>query len=106
MSYFNRLRRTVFAVPAFLLALAPLQLSADVIPVTYQFTGICSPGDCATVGIGLLTLNNYNLGDTITKTNFAGFSYSSNLVNFAISNATDLASISGAIYGPLPSSDN
>jgi PEP-CTERM motif len=53
-----------------------------VIPIItkYAFTGICS--DCTGDATGVLVLENYVLGDTITNSNFVSFSYLSNSLSF------------------------
>jgi hypothetical protein len=91
--------RPLLAISAFLLALVPSQLSADVI--TYQFTGDCKEGDCTGTGIGMLTLSSYNLGDEIFSSNFVSFTYHSNLIDISVTPAT-LTYIDGFLFGPMP----
>lgn len=92
--------RPLLAVGAFVLTLAPLQMSADVI--TYQFTGDCAVGDCSGTGTGMLTLTNYSVGSEIMASNFVGFTYHSNLIDINITPAT-LQYVDGFLFGPLPS---
>jgi len=103
MSSPTRTLRPLLAIATFALALAPIQLGASIIPVTYQFTGVCS--DCSGTGIGSLTLSGYTLGDTLMASNFVSFSYHSNLFDIAISSSSELQSIGGALVGPLPAAN-
>jgi len=38
---------------------------------TYQFVGQCT--DCSGTGVGVLTVRNYTLGDTLTSCNLVSF---------------------------------
>jgi hypothetical protein len=93
--------RSILAISAFVIGLAPLQLSADVIPVTFEFTGACAVNDCTGVGTGMLTLANYSVGDAILNPSFISFFYSSNLITISIPTANDLAFISGG-FSAIP----
>jgi hypothetical protein len=97
------LPRSAVLLSAFVLVMGPLQIQASPIPVTYTFLGACA--DCADTGIGLLTLQNYNTGDTLTLYNFGSFSYSSNLISFFIPSSADIAYIAGTLSSPMPSAD-
>jgi hypothetical protein len=98
----RRFTRPLLAISAFLLALAPIQLSADVI--TYQFAGDCQPGDCTGIGTGMLSLTNYTLGSEIVSSNFVSFTYQSNLIDISITPAT-LTFVDGFLFSPLPSAE-
>ena len=89
------------------LAMMPgvMKLGATPLFVTYEFTGVCGASDCANNGVALLTLQNFNLGDTIDATNFVSFSYSSNLVSFSIPSFDQVGFLSGTLFGPLPSTE-
>jgi hypothetical protein len=68
--------------------------------VTYSFTGTCS--DCTTE-TAALTLQNYTLGQPITKSNFVSFTYTSNLTSNTITPANNPTfSIQGALPTTLP----
>jgi hypothetical protein len=68
-------------------------------PLTYiDFVGTCS--DCAGSGVGVLTLQNFQLGSALSASNFLDFKYTSNLVSFDITSAT-LGSFS-ATFNELP----
>jgi hypothetical protein len=62
---------------------------------TYQFVGQCT--DCTGTGVGLLTVQNYTLGTTLSNCNFVSFTYTSNLTSFTVTT-------SGSYYlsGMLP----
>lgn len=70
-----------------------------VVPVysTYDFTGLCF--DCANP-LGVLTLKNYALGDSITTSNFVSFSYSSSVLSFSITNPNSVSGSIATIPGP------
>lgn len=69
---------------------------------TYNFQGACAANDCTGFGVGLLTLNTSST--TISASNFVGFSYMSNLVNFTIYGNTNGAMASGSLTA-LPGPD-
>jgi len=94
--------RTVFTISAFALLLGPLHLSADSIPVTYQFTGVCVDCPPSDIGIGMLTLQNYTLGAQILSSNFVNFTYSSDVIPLFQAPSTDQVSISGVLPVSLP----
>jgi hypothetical protein len=73
----------------------------------YQFTGTCAVNDCTGVGTGVLTLSNYNPGDTLSVAagTFVSFTYSSNLISFSILSPAELTYIGGSVNNPMPSSD-
>jgi hypothetical protein len=87
----------LLVLSAFALALAPLQMSAITIPVQYTFTGVCQ--DCSGTGVGVLTLQDYTPGATITtkSDNFVSFTYLSNLTSFSVTGAQLVY-----IFGALP----
>jgi hypothetical protein len=61
-----------------LLAGASKTSYAEPVPVITQFTftGVCD--DCTGTGVGVLTVENYTLGDEFTLDNFVDFTYTSN----------------------------
>lgn len=69
---------------------------------TYQFVGTCS--DCTGTGVGLLTLQNYTLGQPLTWANFVGFTYTSNKnpIPAGISPSTTNFNSSSILSGSLP----
>jgi hypothetical protein len=75
---------------------------------TFQFTGdcfSCGPGDTEGTGTGLLTVQNYTLGNPFSNSNFVSFSYSSNETpSFSVTPVT-LDELVGSITGPFPSSE-
>jgi hypothetical protein len=66
---------------------------------TYQFVGQCT--DCSGTGVGLLTVQNYTLGNQLTSCNFVRFTYSSNLVSFTMTQS-DSPDLSGMLPTSLP----
>jgi len=50
---------------------------------SYDFSGVCNEGDCATTGEGNLVLQDYVQGTPLVDSNFVSFTYSSSLLNFA-----------------------
>jgi hypothetical protein len=66
---------------------------------TFYFTGTCS--DCTGTGTGQLVLQGYTQGTAINSSNFVSLTYSSNLINFTISQA-DSPSVGGMIPSSLP----
>ena len=66
---------------------------------TYQFVGQCT--DCSGTGVGVLTVQNYTLGDTLTGCNFVSFTYTSNLTSFTIT-APGSYDLSGMLPVSLP----
>jgi hypothetical protein len=68
--------------------------SGTVTSDTSYFEGYCS--DCTGLGTAELILQNYTLGNELTNANFVGFSYSSNLTSYTIS---QLYSLSGVLGG-------
>jgi len=86
----------LLVLSAFALALAPLQASTITIPVQYTFTGVCQ--DCSGTGVGVLTLQDYTPGATITTQsgNFVSFTYLSSLTSFSV-DAGQLVYIFGAL---------
>jgi hypothetical protein len=80
-----------------------LDNKAAAIPITPQnyvvsFSGSCEV-DCAGTGSGLLTLEDYVLGDPLSASNFVSFSYSSNVTSFLISNGDTGLFLLGSING-------
>jgi len=67
---------------------------------TYQFVGQCT--DCSGTGVGVLTVQNYTLGDTLTGCNLVSFTYTSNLTSFTIT-APGSFSLGGTLPASLPS---
>ena len=68
---------------------------------TYQFVGQCT--DCSGTGAGVLTVQNYTLGDTLTDCNLVSFTYTSNLTSFTITRS-DSPYLSGMLPVSLPAS--
>jgi hypothetical protein len=66
---------------------------------TYQFVGQCT--DCSGTGVGVLTVRNYTLGDTLTSCNLVSFTYTSNLTSFTITRS-DSPYLSGMLPVSLP----
>ena len=64
---------------------------------TYYFTGTCS--DCTGTGQGTLVLQNYTLGSSLTNANFVSWSYTSNLLTYSV---TPASNPSFSIYGTMP----
>jgi hypothetical protein len=69
------------------------------LPEEYTFVGVCS--DCTGDGIGVLTLENYVLGESLFG-HFESFSYRSNLTKFTI-DLGDFKGIAGTLPPTLPS---
>ena len=67
--------------------------------VTYQFVGQCT--DCSGTGVGVLTVRNYTLGDTLTICNLVSFTYTSNLTSFTITRS-GAYNLSGTLPVSLP----
>ena len=86
----------------FLTAMAALiglaTLAAPAAATTFGFSGICI--DCAGTGTGTLVVKDYTLGDTLTSSNFVSFTYSSNLLSYALSSVDDLTGTLTAGTGP------
>jgi hypothetical protein len=83
----------------FLTALAALvglaSLATPAAAVSFEFAGTCI--DCTGTGTGTLVLKDYTIGDTLTTDNFVSFTYSSNLLTFALTSVDDLTgSLTGA----------
>ena len=68
---------------------------------TYRFVGQCT--DCTGTGVGLLTVQNYTLGDTLTICNLVSFTYTSNLTSFTITRS-DSPDLGGMLPVSLPAS--
>ena len=66
---------------------------------TYRFVGQCS--DCTGTGIGMLTVQNYTLGSSLTSCNFVSFTYTSNLTGFTMTQS-DFPNLSGMLPVSLP----
>jgi hypothetical protein len=95
--------RVLGAVFAFVAGLVVLDNKAVAIPIATQsyvvnFTGFCEV-DCSNTATGVLTLQNYALGDFLSSSNFVSFSYSSNVLSFTISSGDSLLSVGGSIAG-------
>jgi hypothetical protein len=86
----------------FLTALAALiglaTMAAPAAATTFEFSGACI--DCSGTGTGTLVLKDYTLGDTLTTSNFVSFTYSSNLLSYALSSVDDLTGSLTAVTGP------
>ncbi len=77
---------------------------ATVTDTTFYFSGVCS--DCSGTGQGQLVLQNYNLGDTITSSNFVSFTYDgTNLVPGYQVTGGQYFSVGGQIDAPLPGAE-
>ena len=86
-----------------LCTLATLQTSsATGSTAIYQFVGTCS--DCNGTGVGLLTLQNYTLGQPLTWANFVSFTYTSdkNPIPTGITPSTTNFNSSSILSGSLP----
>ena len=66
---------------------------------TYRFVGQCT--DCSGTGVGLLTVQNYTLGNTLTSCNFVSFTYTSNLISFTMTQS-DFPYLGGMLPVSLP----
>jgi len=66
---------------------------------TYQFVGQCT--DCTGTGVGLLTVQNYTLGTTLSSCNFVSFTYTSNLTSFTVTTSGSY-DLSGMLPVSLP----
>lgn len=66
---------------------------------TYRFVGQCS--DCTGTGVGMLTVHNYTLGNSLTSCNFVSFTYTSNLTGFTMTQS-DFPNLSGMLPVSLP----
>jgi len=66
---------------------------------TYRFVGQCS--DCTGTGIGMLTVQNYTLGNSLTSCNFVSFTYTSNLIGLTMTQS-DFPNLSGMLPVSLP----
>ncbi|MEO5922416.1 MAG: PEP-CTERM sorting domain-containing protein [Bryobacteraceae bacterium] len=76
---------------------------ARAIPVTpqnysFNFQGACTI-DCTGLATGVLTLQDYVIGDYFSETNFVSLSYSSNFTQFLITNTDPGLAASGVING-------
>ena len=91
--------RTILRMAVLFLACAFTAMPVANTTTTFQFVGQCA--DCTGTGTGLLVLQNYTPGTTLTSSNFVSYTYSSNLINFSISSA-QLTSISGSLPASLP----
>jgi hypothetical protein len=67
---------------------------------TYQFVGQCT--DCSGTGVGVLTVRNYTLGDTLDSCNLVSFTYTSNLTSFTITPSGSY-NLGGTLPASLPS---
>jgi hypothetical protein len=98
-------------LPQTLALSALLAIGALVLPVqavaqdtVYDFSGSCN--DCQNTGNGVLTLQNYTPGTTLSADNFVSFTYSSNLLTFNVTqseldfNTLGIANTSPFVSGP------
>jgi hypothetical protein len=71
----------------------------------FTFTGTCTI-DCTGDAYGVLTLQNYTVGTSLTDANFVSFQYTSSLYPSITETQSDLASIGGNLSNPFPSSSD
>src|SRR6478609_3837471 len=89
---------------AFAIALAACTAATPVLSVTpvattkFTFSGACS--DCTGTGVGILTLQNYTLGDSLNVSNFVEWTYASDLFTVDVTQVGYMGGVLDNLPGP------